>query len=929
MKKNKTLKFYLPFFFLFFLLLLTTYKTTKSQDLEHYLNQQHPAKVLPSETVTCGFDTFLDKLLSTNAKLREGQKEMEIIYQQFRSNKSNREDKELENKNATTLLPEYTLPIVVHIIHDNGVENISDDQVIQAIADLNEAFENTSYYDSTIGVDTKIAFCLAMQDPDGNATTGITRTESVLTYNVNYNSSAADIALKDLSRWDPLKYINIWVVGSIAGNVAGYSTLPSSVGNDNDGIVNEAQYFGTSKSNSTIHTHEIGHYLGLYHTFEGGCTNNNCLADGDKVCDTPPDQSTAATPCNATVNSCITDEDDPSVNNPFRPVSLGGIGDQNDLFKNYMDYAFPCGFMFTQGQADRMVFFLNNVRMELLGAPSCSDPCMLPVAASFTTPSTTVNQGQTVNFTNTTIGGTIYEWSIYGTPFSTATNSSYLFTAQGIFTITLVAINAEPGCGDSFEMQIEVTCPNPPCIEICNNSIDDDNDGLADCLDPDCDCDDLCKDRGEADNWFFGSNAAISFSGGGVPISIANSSLTASEGVASISDPDGNLLLYTNGRTAWNANNSLMSDGTGLSGSNISAQSSIIVPLPESDSLYYIFTVPDWIGNSAGLRYTVVDMSLNSGLGGVIATQKNISVDLNVAERVTAALHENCRDIWIVSHQRLNNNFIAYLLTPSGVSTTPVTSSVGAVTNGGNRYGALKLSHDGKQISSTLGGSQSSVTVALYDFDYATGVVSNEQIIADNGLISNAYSSEFSSDNSKLYVCSYNGSFVYQFDLSLATWPEVLASQTNIAGSASGIKGCIQIGPDNKIYVAKNNQSNMDVINFPNGVGVNCGYSANIVNLNGNNARIGLPNFIPFYFEGPLSLSGVDSICLGVPTTFTVTRKDCESAIYSWELSGNLTIIDSTDQSITVIGSTAPETALIIVHKETLCGIESDSSALV
>jgi len=925
MKENKSLMFYMSLF-----LLLTICNTIKSQNIAAYpLDAQQTGKVLGEETISCGTETFQNKLLSIDPKLQERQKKVETDYQKVFSKKSSGENKGLEGTKARGILSDYTLPVVVHIIHDNGVENISDDQVIQAIADLNEAFENTGYYDPTVGVDTRIAFCLAMQDPDGNATTGITRTESALSYNVNNNSPAADLALKNLSRWDPLKYINIWVVGSIAGNVAGYATLPSSVGSPYDGIVNEAQYFGTSQTNSTVHIHEMGHYLGLYHTFQGACTNNNCLADGDRVCDTPPDQSTATTPCNATVNSCMTDADDTSVNNPFRPISLGGIGDQNDLIKNYMDYSFPCGFMFTQGQGDRMTFFLDNVRTELLDAPSCNDPCSQPVVASFTTAATTVNQGQIINFTNATIGGTIYEWFINGIPFSTATNSSYTFTEQGVFTILLTATNAEVSCGGSFEMQIVVNCPNPPCIEICNNSIDDDNDGLADCFDPDCDCDDLCKDRGEADNWFFGSNAAITFSGGGVPVSIPNSALTSSEGVASISDQNGNLLFYTNGSRVWNANNTIMPNGIGLQGSSISAQSSIIVPFPESDSLYYIFTIPDWVANSSGLRYTIVDMSLDNGLGGVVDTQKNISVDLNAAERVTAALHENCRDVWIVSHQRLNDNFIAYLVTPSGVSSTAVTSSVGAVTNGGNRYGALKLSHDGKKISSTLGGTQSGVTVALYDFDYATGIVSNEQIIADNGLISDAYSSEFSSDNSKLYVCSYNGNFVYQYDLSLATWPEVVASQTNVAGNASGTKGCIQIGPDNKIYVAKNGQSNMDVINFPNGVGANCNYATNVVNLNGNNARIGLPNFIPFYFESSLSLAGADSVCLGAPTTFSIVRSDCESAIYSWELSGDLIIVDSTDQSITVVGSTAPETALVVVHKETVCGMESDSSVLV
>ena len=100
----------------------------------------------------------------------------------------------------------------------------------------------------------------------------------------------------------------------------------------------EAKYFGSSPSNGVVVTHEMGHYLGLFHTFQGGCKNDDCLQDGDRVCDTPPDTSTGYFPCDALTNSCHTDADDTSPNNPFRSPALGGLGDQPDQYRNYMDY---------------------------------------------------------------------------------------------------------------------------------------------------------------------------------------------------------------------------------------------------------------------------------------------------------------------------------------------------------------------------------------------------------------------------------------------------------------------------------------------------------------------------------------------------------------------------------------------------------------
>jgi len=373
--------------------------------------------------------------------LRQQNEKLELALYDFLNKKQ---------KAEKALPPLYVLPVVVHIIHDNGPENIPDATVIQGIQDLNDAYANVAYYDPATGVDTKIQFCLARRDTLGNLTTGITRNQSPLT---NMLMDVDDITVKNLNRWDPTQYINIWLVRSICDSgggcgVAGYAYFPGSHGNPEDGIMMEANFFGSSHGASGVQIHEMGHYLGLYHTFQGGCTNNDCLADGDRVCDTPPDQSTAAVPCGMTANSCLTDTDS------------GFATDQNDLIEDYMDYGdFNCWSVFTQGQADRMQWHIENVRYSLLASKACLDPCASALMASFSASATAVNVGAAVNFSSTSTNSTNLNWTLDGAPFSTATNLSYTFGTEGSFEVCLEVGNADPNCYDKHCETITVTCP--------------------------------------------------------------------------------------------------------------------------------------------------------------------------------------------------------------------------------------------------------------------------------------------------------------------------------------------------------------------------------------------------------------------------------------------------------------------------------------
>jgi hypothetical protein len=185
------------------------------------------------------------------------------------------------------------------------------------------------------------------------------------------DASTEDAALKALApsgSYNPTEYMKIWLVREICDDpamtscgTAGYAYLSAAHGTAIDGIVNEARWFGTSTDNSKVHIHEAGHYFNLYHPFEGGCANANCLVDGDKVCDTPPDNSSnPSDPCTG-INSCTTD-----------PLS-GFASDVDDYGNNIMDYSdATCQNAFTAGQVTRMRTALDVDRASLKTSPGCT-----------------------------------------------------------------------------------------------------------------------------------------------------------------------------------------------------------------------------------------------------------------------------------------------------------------------------------------------------------------------------------------------------------------------------------------------------------------------------------------------------------------------------------------------------------------------------
>jgi PKD repeat protein len=235
----------------------------------------------------------------------------------------------------------YTIPVVFHIIHQGGPENISDEQIQDAVAILTRDFrklnpDTASIVDDfvPIAADCRIEFKLATKDPQGNCHTGVNRISSDLTYD-GYNSD-----MKALSYWPRNSYMNIWVCSSIGGNTAGFTNLPGDVASNwaasEDGIVLRSDYVGSIGTSSVSHsrtlTHETGHWLNLYHTWGG--SNDPGLAENCSMSDLVSD-----TPTTIGHTSCS--------------LSSGTCSSPIDNVQNYMEYSY-CSNMFTYGQRQRM-----------------------------------------------------------------------------------------------------------------------------------------------------------------------------------------------------------------------------------------------------------------------------------------------------------------------------------------------------------------------------------------------------------------------------------------------------------------------------------------------------------------------------------------------------------------------------------------------
>ena len=399
----------------------------------------------------------------------------------------------------------------------------------------------------------------------------------------------------------------------------------------------------------------------------------------------------------------------------------------------------------------------------------------------------------------------------------------------------------------------------------------------------------------------------------GSVVPLAGGQLFTFEGCTSISNAAGDLLFYSDGRTVWDRNHVIMPNGnynagTGLLGDPSSTQSAIIVPKPGNPDIYYIFTVdephhenaaffpdqnPDVSaaqddGFNNGLNYSIVDLSVtgNNGSIGNVTTRNVHLVTYNPAsnselrykcsEKITAVKNNNGSGYWVLTH--FVDKFYAFKIDNNGVDLNPIVSTLNPIvpTNGyrRNSIGYLKSSPNGRrlaiahnQIGNSTGGTEENGQVLVYDFDNATGIVSNPISLVNSG---NPYGVEFSADSKKLYAT--NGinnnltSQLLQFDLT-STHLNAFVVETSDASA-----GALQLGPNKKIYRANfSNQSGVSgylgVINDPEAIGLACNYQQLGVELIFGTSSLGLPPFITSVFNTSIIVANT---CLGDATQFSI-----------------------------------------------------------
>ena len=389
----------------------------------------------------CYTDEFFNQRAAKDPSLLQKRQDMSNYIANFK-----------QTYDPTTQRATIIIPVVVHNItwtDQNG--NVQgyvskadiEGQLLTMNEDFNRLNSNASqtraqFLPYVASID--LEFRLAHLDPNGDCTEGIVRMESPTSYNTAVNNN-----VKSVSQWDEHKYFNIWVIDEIQDNgdgsyVAGFAQFAGSGINNNFGVVCVEQNFGPG---ARTMTHEVGHCLNLYHTFQNGCgsSGSNCSSQGDECCDTPPVANSNGFGCPLTNNTCTA-------------VPNGDVYGINELdqIENYMSYK-SCQNMFSLDQKTRMMSVLNSTstnfglaqlstpaNLAATGTANPYNPANCEPIAEFEYDKEFICEGASVTFTDDSYNATPNGWNwtfTGGTPsVSTVSNPTITYNTAGVYSVT-------------------------------------------------------------------------------------------------------------------------------------------------------------------------------------------------------------------------------------------------------------------------------------------------------------------------------------------------------------------------------------------------------------------------------------------------------------------------------------------------------------
>ena len=732
----------------------------------------------------------------------------------------------------------FVIPVVIHIIYPKGTPygtgtNISYAQVRSQIEALNAAFsKNYPSYNGqshpSYATDARIRFCLSRNTNDTSTWPvgpwgteyGVKRyADNIGAYNHNITTASAQHLLSithPTAQSFPFdKYLNIWLVSTIGGgnNVMGYAPTPIMPGYLLDGVVMRADIFGDNTTGGgynlgfglaqgKILAHEIGHYLNLYHIFQGGCAGMNdagaatdgCDLNGDMVCDIEP-SITQNIFCTGNIpNTC-------TANYPTGTTT-------NDMINDYMSYSDDdCMNTFTLNQVQRMWATLNLQRPNLWQTENLvatgvlgTDGCVPPILnAQINTDNSVYCAGKSITFSNPAAGNTAtsVEWQFAGgTPSnSTARSVIVTYTQPGNYKAILKVSNGTNTRTDSLLFSV-LECKLDSSMLFMTH-------------------------------WYFGNFGSLDFSSGfpvQTTVALTKRSIHGEyafpgqlqpfvAATLSLSDSLGNLLFYSNGVSVWNKNHQKIPTTPMFGTSDINASSGFCyIPFPGQKGKYFAAGVyPNFDQTPSGVRFVLIDVDSNKILP--YKEFNHPSLPNRFSEFLSVVPHCNGTDYWIITkgYGLGDTKFYCFLVTAAGIDVTqaPVISSGFShpgFNGGGNQ---LKSNRQGNKL--LLGSPHGYIgieTGVLYDFDNRTGILTNEQKIPDVDGYSNIQTGVAFSPNGKYFYLMRSSNFatngrpywLFQYRVSDLQYKVFEAPGFYFMAS-------FQPGPDNQIYITT--QENM------------------------------------------------------------------------------------------------------------------------